>query len=155
MYVLYILYSIVILISLESSRDEDICLGEFVTFTCTGYGVLYLKWNLTNHSGSHRSKSFAANGVIGETESLKGFIANLTGIDTNGARKGNITLKLSALVQLEMNKTTIECSTLTSNGKISKQTALIVEGKVYDPRIIIIINTLLFRLQCSTFKFEL
>ena len=88
MYVLYILYSIVTLISLESSRDEDICWGEFVTFTCTGYGVLYLKWNLTNHSGSHRSKSFALNGVIGETDSVNGFIANLTGIDTNGAIKG-------------------------------------------------------------------
>ena len=136
MYVLYILYSIVTLISLESSTDEDICLGEFVTFTCTGYGVLYLKWNLTNHSGSHRSKSFALNGVIGETDSINGFIANLTGIDTNGARKGNITLKLSALVQLEMNETTIECGTLTSSGKISKQTALIVEGKVYDCRLI-------------------
>ena len=120
---------------LVSSGNEDVCLGEFVTFTCSGYDVTFLKWNLTNRSGSYQSKAFLPNDKIGETENLNGFKANFTGANANGAR-GNITLELSAFVQQEMNETTIECYTVNKNGKISKHTELIIEGEVYDLRIV-------------------
>ena len=126
------------MILLVSSGNEDVCLGEFVTFTCSGYDVPFLKWNLTNHSGSYQSKTFLPKGGIGDTVSLNGFKANLTGANANGTR-GNITLELSALVQLEMNETTIECYTVKKKGKISKHTELIIEGEVYDLRIAIIV----------------
>ena len=82
---------------------------------------------------SYHSKIFSANYDAG-IENLNGFKANLTGIDANG-HSGNITLELSALVRLEMNETIIECPTLAPDRKKSKQTILIVEGKVYTHRI--------------------
>ena len=145
------------LLSLVLSGNKDLCLGEFITFTCTGHFVGYLQWNLTSRNGSYQSKLFRPNSdnVIGETESLNGFKANVTGADANNSSRGNITLELSAVVRLEMNETTIECLTLAINGAASK-TTLIVGGKVDNPRIpVTIIIVYNYRLQCSTYKFEL
>ena len=131
--ILSFLLIIVILLSLVSSENEDACLGDFVTFTCTGYNASFLQWKLTNRSWSQKSSPFYNDNT--KTEILNGFKANITG-GTNDTGRGKITLQLSAYVQLEMTETTIECFTLSVNGKISKQTELIVEGRVHDPRII-------------------
>ena len=128
------LLSIVTLLSLVLSGNEDACLGEFVTFTCTGYNASYLQWKLTNRNESWQSCPFYKNDIT-KTEILNGFKANIAG-GTNDTGRGNITLQLSAYVRLEMTETTIECFTLSVNGKISKQTKLIVEGRVHNPRII-------------------
>ena len=147
------------MLSLVSSGDNDICLGELITFTCTGYEITYLQWNLTDHSGSYQSKIFSANydAGIGMIENLNGFKVNLTRIDANGS-SGNITLELSALVRLELNETIIECLTLAQDGKKSKQMILIVEGKVYTYRITLYYCLQLHtcgRLQCPSCKSEL
>ena len=125
---------IVTLLSLVSSENEDACLGEFITFTCTGYNASYLQWKLTNRNGSWLSSPFYKNDIT-KTEILNGFKVNVAG-GTNDTGRGKITLQLSAYVRLEMTETTIECFTLSVNGKISKLTELIVEGRVHDPRII-------------------
>ena len=144
------------IVSLVLSGNEDACLGEFVTFTCTGYNPSFLQWKLTNYSGSQKSSPFYKNDIT-KTEILNGFEVNLTG-SSNDTGRGNITLQLSAYVRLEMTETTIECFTLSVHGKISKQTKLIVEGRVHNPRIIemiILFFVHYYRLQCPTYKFEL
>ena len=146
---LYFLLIIVTLLSLVSSAEkEDACLGEFITFTCTGYNASFLQWKLTNRNGSWRSSPFYENDIT-KTEILNGFKANIAG-DTNDTGRGKITLQLSAYVQLEMTETTIECLTVSVNGKISKQTELIVEGRVHDPRIIQMIILLFITIDYST-----